>query len=95
MGGAVVIMPGGHAGSVRSIEVDGQSVGLARAGDSADVSVSGVDAAAVAAGSVVCHPEFGVAMAARFEARVVVLDVPLPVLRGQQVCGSGLGVGEG
>ena len=58
---------------------------MARAGDGADVTLSGVDAASVGAGSVLCHPDFPAPLAARFEARVVVLEVSVPVLRGQAV----------
>lgn len=39
----------------------------------------------VAAGSVVCHPEWPVPLVARFAARVLVLEPPIPVLQGQQV----------
>ncbi len=68
----------------RSIDVDGQPATLARAGDGADITLSGLDTGAASAGSVVCHPDFPVPLVAKFEARVVVLDVAIPVLRGQQ-----------
>lgn len=85
VGTRVVVQPGGHAGAVRSVEVDGVPVALARAGDTADVTLSGIDAAALAAGAVVCHPGWPAPLAARLEARVVVLDVPMPILAGRQV----------
>lgn len=44
----------------RSIEVDGKPASLARAGDSADVTLTGVDATAVCSGTVLCHPDFPV-----------------------------------
>lgn len=44
----------------RSIEVDGKPTTLARAGDSADVTLAGVDATAVCSGTVLCHPDFPV-----------------------------------
>lgn len=65
--------------------MDGKAASLARAGDGADVTLSGVDTSAVASGSVLCHPDFPVPLVSKFEARVVVLEVPVPVLRGQQV----------
>jgi len=39
----------------------------------------------VAAGGVVCHPEWPVPLVTRFAARVLVLEPPIPVLQGQQV----------
>lgn len=39
----------------------------------------------VAAGAVVCHPEWPVPLVDRFLARVLVLEPPIPVLQGQQV----------
>ena len=40
----------------------------------------------LAPGAVVCHPEWPVPLVARFAARVLVLEPPIPVLQGQQVC---------
>ena len=47
----------------RSLEVDGKPATLARAGDSADVTLSGIDASAVCSGTVLCHPDFPVPLA--------------------------------
>lgn len=49
----------------RSLEVDGKPASLARAGDSADVTLGGVEASAVGAGSVLCHPDFPVPLVDR------------------------------
>ena len=37
------------------------------------------------AGAVLCHPQFPVPLVTKLEARVVVLDVAMPLLQGQQV----------
>ena len=79
------MQPGNHAGTVRSVEVNGAPVPLAIAGDTVDVALHGIDAAAVSAGSMLCHPQWPVPLVARFEARVVVLDVAMPILKGRQV----------
>lgn len=42
----------------------------------------------VAAGGVVCHPEWPVPLVSRFTARILVLEPPIPVLQGQQVSKS-------
>ncbi|BDA43503.1 HBS1-like protein [Coccomyxa sp. Obi] len=85
VGTKVLIQPGGHSATVRSVEVDGQAVALARAGDTVDVVLAGVDSSALAVGALVCHPEWPVPVAARMEARIVVLDLPMPILKGRQV----------
>lgn len=36
-------------------------------------------------GAVLCHPQFPVPLVTKLEARVVVLDVAVPLLQGQQV----------
>ena len=69
----------------RSLEVDGKPATLARAGDSAELTLTGIEASAASPGSVVCHPDFPTQLAVRFEARLAVLDVAVPLLRGQQV----------
>ena len=58
------LSPAGHVQQNRrqrrSIEVDGKPASVARAGDSADVTLTGVDATAVCSGTVLCHPDFPV-----------------------------------
>ena len=41
--------------------------------------------AQLAVGDVLCHPEWPVPLAVRLTARLLVLDVAVPILRGQQV----------
>ncbi|KAL4857598.1 HBS1-like protein [Chlorella vulgaris] len=84
-GSRVLVMPSAQQATVKALEVDGKAVSLARAGDSADVTLAGIDATAVGSGSVLCHPDFPVQLVTRFEAQVVVLDVMVPILRGHQV----------
>ena len=79
------MQPGNHVGSVKSVEVNSAPVPLAVAGDTVDVALNGIDTAAVSAGSMLCHPQWPVPVVARFEARVVVLDVAMPILKGRQV----------
>jgi translation elongation factor EF-1alpha len=84
-GSKVLLVPGYEPATVKSIEVSGQAVQLARAGDSADVVLTGVDAANLAIGAVLCHLEYPVPVARKVEMQVVVLDVTVPVLKGQAV----------
>lgn len=86
-GSKVLVLPGRLHATVTGVEIDGHAVPVARAGDSAELklALSDGDASAVHRGAVVCHPDFPVPLAHSFEARVVVLDVPIPVVKGQAV----------
>ncbi|KAF8073115.1 RFC3 [Scenedesmus sp. PABB004] len=85
-GSRVLVVPGFETAVVKSLDVNGQDhAPLALAGDSADVVLTGVDAAALHAGAVLCHPRFPVHLAARFTVQVLVLPVPLPILKGHAV----------
>lgn len=46
---------------------------------------AGVEPAVLNGGAVLCHPEWPVLLASRILARLLVLDVSRPILRGQQV----------
>jgi elongation factor 1 alpha-like protein len=84
-GTKVMLVPGYETATIKSLEVSGQPVQLARAGDSADVVLAGVDASNLAIGAVLCHPDYPVPVVRKVEMQVVVLDVAVPVLKGQPV----------
>ncbi|KAG2498490.1 hypothetical protein HYH03_003742 [Edaphochlamys debaryana] len=97
-GSKVVLVPGPVTPFVvRSLEVGGQAAQLARAGDSCEVALVGshhgaggggggaIDPSSVAPGAVLCHPDFPACIVTRFELRIVVLDVPVPLLKGTPV----------
>lgn len=85
----VVVMPGAHACSVKSMEVSGEARKVAVAGQSVDVGLVGVEPNALFPGAVLCSPEFPVLVARRFEARILTLEAPIPLLRGSQVPSTG------
>ena len=85
-GHSVLILPSHQLATVKAVEVDGgKHAVVARAGDSCDIHLSGLDPGTVHTGSVVCHPDFPIPMATTFEVEIVVLDVQIPILRGQQI----------
>lgn len=53
----------------RALEVDGKPAPLARAGDSADVTLTGIEPNMVGAGSVLCLPDFPVPLVHRWAGR--------------------------
>ncbi|KAG2439867.1 hypothetical protein HYH02_010497 [Chlamydomonas schloesseri] len=94
-GSKVVLVPGpAQPFTVRSLEVGGAATSLARAGDSCEVALvahggggggGAIDPSMVTPGAVLCHPDFPAVLVTKFELRIVVLDVPVPLLRGQAV----------
>jgi translation elongation factor EF-1alpha len=70
---------------IQGVEVDGATVAAACAGDSVDVGLSGVQAHELHRGSVLCHPDFPIRAVCVLEARVVALDLRIPILSGAQV----------
>ncbi|CAM6125926.1 unnamed protein product [Calypogeia fissa] len=83
-GSKVLVMPIGEIATVKCIEQEGTPLNVALAGDSIDVGLTGVDPAVLATGGVLCHPEYPVQVATRLEARVLVLGISIPILRGGQ-----------
>lgn len=56
VGSEVRVMPSGEEGAIKSITIAGKRVELARAGDSADVTLTNIDAGVLGAGNVPYHP---------------------------------------
>jgi elongation factor 1 alpha-like protein len=79
-------MPSGEIATVKSIEQQGQHLAVARAGEGVDVGLNGIDPGMLGPGGVVCHPDYPVPVATRFEIRLLTLDIRTPILKGSQVC---------
>lgn len=54
-------------------------------GDQATVSLSGIEMQNVSVGNILCDPQRPVPVAARFEARIVVFNVQVPITKGFSV----------
>lgn len=78
-------MPAREIATVRSLERDSQACNIARAGDNVTVNLQGIEANRVTAGGMICHPDYPVQVANRLELKILVLDIPTPILIGSQV----------
>ncbi|KAJ7527947.1 hypothetical protein O6H91_16G077400 [Diphasiastrum complanatum] len=85
VGTKVLLMPSREIARVKSLEQDGESVSVGRAGDHLDVGLQGVDAGALMVGGVLCHPDYPVPIATLLELKVLTLGITVPLLRGTQV----------
>lgn len=81
----VLIMPSKEIATARSLERDSQPCSIARAGDNVTVSLQGSEGNHVAAGSVICHPDYPVQVASQLELKIVVLEIETPIVIGSQL----------
>jgi elongation factor 1 alpha-like protein len=79
-------MPSGEIASIKAIEQEGKPLTVAMAGDGVDIGLTGVEAGMLSPGGVLCHPDFPIPVASRFQVRVLTLGITIPILPGSQVC---------
>lgn len=85
VGTKLLVMPAGEGATVKAIEQDGKELNVAKAGDSVDIGLQGIDSSILMTGGVLCHPDFPVPVARRIELKVAVLDIKKPILFGAEV----------
>lgn len=81
----VLVMPSKEIATARSLERDSQPCSIARAGDNVTVSLQGTEGNRVAAGSVICHPDYPVQVASLLELKILVLEISTPIVIGSQL----------
>lgn len=85
-GNRLVVVPGGLSCVVKGIHVAGGPVRVARAGETADIGLTGVDMTALAAGQVLCRRGALVPVAKKVRMRLFTLDaLRTPLVEGQQL----------
>lgn len=85
IGTKVLVMPLAELATVKAIEQDGKALNIAKAGDSVDIGLQGVDSSILMPGGILCHPDFPVPVANCIELKVAVLDIRKPILFGAEV----------
>ena len=84
LGSKLMLQPGSHDGVVvKAMTCGGSPVTVAGAGMTVDMGLTGVSDAALFRGAVLSHREFCVPVIATLSMRIIVLDVPMPILQGQ------------
>lgn len=91
-GTKVVLVPSGEAGVVKSLSIDAGRgapkdcrLPFARAGDTVEATVTVSDPSVVHVGSVMCSQAAPIEVSARFVAQILVLDITIPLLHGQNL----------
>ncbi|MFH0835784.1 MAG: translation elongation factor EF-1 subunit alpha [Candidatus Micrarchaeota archaeon] len=81
-GQAIVIMPEGVIGEVKTIEMHHQALAQAEPGDNVGFALKGVDKKAIRRGSVVGDPKNPPTVADEFTAQIVILNHPTAIGKG-------------
>ncbi|DAZ94875.1 TPA: hypothetical protein N0F65_008019 [Lagenidium giganteum] len=82
-GDSFLLMPIGLPLTVKGIEQNGNSVRYARAGDTIDMGVTGIDPTSLSIGSILCSIASPVRLARRFEAKIMTMPaVEVPLVKG-------------
>ncbi|XP_044749379.1 HBS1-like protein isoform X1 [Coccinella septempunctata] len=85
VGDKVLICPNKEIASVKSLSIDELLQNVVFAGDQATVTLSGIDMQNVSVGNILCDPQNPVQVATKFEARIVVFNVTVPITKGYNV----------
>ncbi|GFT52653.1 HBS1-like protein [Nephila pilipes] len=81
-GDKVLVMPAGEQAVVKGISVDEQTLSYGFAGDHVMLQLSGIDISNVSSGSMICSIEKPVKVATKFEARLVIFNISVPITKG-------------
>lgn len=84
-GDKVLVCPTKEMAEVRNVSINEMTSNVAFAGDQVSVTISGVDMLNVAVGYVLSDPVQQVPVTTKFEARIVVFNVKVPITRGYPV----------
>ncbi|KAI8808949.1 P-loop containing nucleoside triphosphate hydrolase protein [Cladochytrium replicatum] len=80
----ILIMPIRELGVVKSIEMDSTPAQWAAAGDTAFVTINGIDFQRISKGTVLCSPTAPVPIVSKFRARIVTFNISIPLTPGMQ-----------
>ncbi|KAK1942102.1 HBS1-like protein [Phytophthora citrophthora] len=86
VGDSFLLMPIGLPLTVKGMEQDGKTCTLARAGDTIEMGVTGIDVSALTTGSILCSIASPVQLAKKFEAKIMTMPaVEVPLVKGTYV----------
>lgn len=82
----ILVCPIKEQATVKQINVDEtNSISTAFAGDQVTITLNGIDATNITVGSVICHVKDVVPIATRFQARLIVFNIKMPITNGYPV----------
>ncbi|KAJ8981286.1 hypothetical protein NQ317_004022 [Molorchus minor] len=82
VGDKVLLCPNRESAIVKSLAIEDVSKTIVFAGDQATVTLSGIEMQNVSVGNILCDPQYPVSVASKFQARIVVFNVTVPITKG-------------
>lgn len=81
----VLVCPNRESATVKSLTIEEQPQQIVFAGDQATVTLLGIEMQNVSVGNILCDPQYPIPVTTRFEARIVVFNVTVPITKGFSV----------
>ncbi|XP_049814290.1 protein HBS1 isoform X1 [Schistocerca nitens] len=85
VGDKLLVLPHNEAAQVKALTIDDAAVQTAYAGDNVSVTLQGVEMQNVSIGDILSDPVNVVPVTSRFEARIVVFNIKVPITKGCSV----------
>lgn len=82
VGDKILVFPNREVASVKALAIEESLKQTVFAGDQAVVTLSGIEMQNVSVGCVLCDPQSPIQVSSKFEARIVVFNVTVPVTKG-------------
>nr|CAH7757422.1 unnamed protein product [Callosobruchus chinensis] len=82
VGDKVLVCPNREYATIKSLSIDDVPKSVAFAGDQVTAALSGIEMQNVSVGNILCDPQNPVQVAQKFEARIVVFNVTVPITKG-------------
>lgn len=82
VGDKVLVCPNKETAVVKAISIEELPCQVAFAGDQASVTLSGVEMQNVNVGNILCDPQYSVQVAWKFQARIIIFNVKVPITKG-------------
>lgn len=85
VGDKLLVLPQNEMAHIKAVAIDEMPAQAAYAGDYVNLTLSNFDQQNIAVGYILCDPAYPVPVASRFEARVVIFNITVPITRGYPV----------
>ncbi|KAK3921301.1 HBS1-like protein [Frankliniella fusca] len=84
-GDRILVSPLGETAFIKALLVDEMPIQVAFAGDCVSATISGLDQQNISVGYILCDPQRPIPITSRFQARIVIFQLKVPITKGYSV----------